>query len=202
LPAPGKPPRAERPKYIPPGVPDNAARTTYSYSTSQKVYRYEWPDATNPKGRAKTYRQIHIDPNGEEIWNKGDARWLAYRIGEVIELLKTVPDGEPIIILIVEGEPNVELARLHGIAALTLQGSEWNHPEIQIMLEALRATGKNVSIAILRDNDDTGIKKAQEVWLVARPYQIPLHSHRPARHSSRHPRSWGYQRDFRRARAG
>jgi hypothetical protein len=173
LPAPGKPPRAERPKYIPPGVPHNAARTTYSYSSSQKVYRYEWPDATNPKGHAKTYRQIHIDPNGEEIWNKGDARWLAYRIGEVIELLKTVPDGEPIIILIVEGEPNVELARLHGIAALTLQGSEWNHPEIQIMLEALRATGKNVSIAILRDNDDTGIKKAQEVWLVARHIQFP-----------------------------
>ena len=173
LPAPGKPPRAERPKYIPPGVPDNAARTTYSYSTSQKVYRYEWPDATNPKGHAKTYRQIHIDPNGEEIWNKGDARWLAYRIGEVIELLKTVPDGEPIIILIVEGEPNVELARLHGIAALTLQGSEWNHPEIQIMLEALRATGKNVSIAILRDNDDTGIKKGQGVWLVARHIKFP-----------------------------
>jgi len=173
LPAPGKPPRAERPKYIPPGVPDNAARTTYSYSTSQKVYRYEWPDATNPKGRAKTYRQIHIDPNAEEIWNKGDARWLAYRIGEVIELLKTVPDGEPIIILMLEGEPNVELARLHGIAALTLQGSEWSHPEIQIMLEALRATGKNVSIAILRDNDDTGIKKGKGVWLVARHIKFP-----------------------------
>ena len=174
LPAPGKPPRAERPNYIPPGVPHNAARTTYSYSSSQKVFRYEWPDATNPKGRAKTYRQIHIDPNGEEIWNKGDARWLAYRIGEVIELLKTVPDGEPIIILIVEGEPNVELARLHGIAALTLQGSEWNHPEIQIMLETLRATGKNVSIAKLRDNDDTGIKKSKGVWLVARHIKFPF----------------------------
>jgi hypothetical protein len=173
LPAPGKPPRAERPTYIPPGVPDNAARTTYSYSSSQKVFRYEWPDATNRKGHDKTYRQIHIDPNGKEIWNKGDARWLAYRIGEVIELLKTVPDGEPIIILIVEGEPNVELARLHGIAALTLQGSEWNHPEIQIMLETLRATGKNVSIAILRDNDDTGIKKGQGVWLVARHIKFP-----------------------------
>ena len=173
LPAPGKPPRAERPKYIPPGVPDNAARTTYSYSSSQKVYRYEWPDATNPKGRAKTYRQIHIDPNGKEIWNKGDAPWLAYRIGEVIELLKTVPDGEPIIILMLEGEPNVELARLHGIAALTLQGSEWNHPEIQIMLETLRTTGKNVSIAILRDNDDTGIKKGKGVWLVARHMKFP-----------------------------
>jgi RecA-family ATPase len=173
LPAPGKPPRAERPTYIPPGVPHNAARIIYNYSSSQKVFRYEWPDATNPKGHDKTYRQIHIDPNGKEIWNKGDARWLAYRIGEVIELLKTVPDGEPIIILIVEGEPNVELARLHGIAALTLQGSEWNHPEIQIMLATLRATGKNVSIAILRDNDDTGIKKGKGVWLVARHIKFP-----------------------------
>lgn len=173
LPAPGKPPRAERPNYIPPGVPDNAARTTYRYSSSQKVYRYEWPDPTNPKGHAKTYRQIHIDPNGKDIWNKGDARWLAYRIGEVIELLKTVPDGEPIIILVLEGEPNVELARLHGIAALTLQGSEWNHPEIQTMLETLRATGKNVSIAILRDNDDTGLNKGKGVWLVARHIKLP-----------------------------
>ncbi|CAA9316109.1 hypothetical protein AVDCRST_MAG84-1071, partial [uncultured Microcoleus sp.] len=173
LPAPGKPPRAERPNYIPPGVPHNAARTTYSYSSSQKVFRYEWPDATNPKGHDKTYRQIHLDPNGKEIWNKGDARWLAYRIGEIIELLKTVPDGEPIIILMLEGEPNVELARLHGIAALTLQGSEWSHPEIQVMLEALRATGKNVSIAMLRDNDDTGIKKGKGVWLVARHIKFP-----------------------------
>src|SRR4028119_1065313 len=174
LPAPGKPPRAERPKYIPPGVPDNAARTTYSYSTSQKVYRYEWPDATNPKGHAKTYRQIHIDPNGKDIWNKGDAPWPAYRIDEVIELLKTVPDGEPILILMPEGEHNVDIARSIGIAGLTLQGSEWSDREIQKMLETLRATGKNVSIAKLRDNDDTGIKKGKGVWLVARHIKFPF----------------------------
>ena len=171
--APGTPPHPERPKYFPPGVPLNATQITYSYSSSQKVRRFEWPDATNMKGRDKTYRQIHIDPNGNEIWNKGDARWPAYLINEIVELLKSIPDGEPIIILIVEGEPNVELARLHGIAALTLQGSNWSHPEIQIMLETLRATGKNVSIAMLRDNDDAGMKKAQEVSLVARHIQFP-----------------------------
>src|SRR4028118_1329882 len=172
LPAPGISPCASLPKYFPQGVPDNAAQITYSYSSTQKVLRFEW-QADNAKGRDKTYRQIHTDFNGKEVWSKGDARWPAYLINEIVELLKSIPDGEPIIILIVEGEPNVELARLHGIAALTLQGSEWNHPEIQIMLEALRATGKNVSIAILRDNDDTGIKKAQEVWLVARHIQFP-----------------------------
>jgi len=41
------------------------------------------------------------------------------------------------------------------------------------MLETLRATGKNVSVAMLRDNDDAGIKKGQEVWLVARHIQFP-----------------------------
>ena len=173
LPAPGKPPRAERPKYIPPGVPHNAARTTYSYSSSQKVFRYEWPDATNPKGHAKTYRQIHIDPNGKEIWNKGDAPWSAYRMDEVIELLKTVPDSEPIIIPMPEGEHNVEIARSIGIAGLTLQGSEWSDRETLKMLEALRATGKNVSIGVLRDNDDTGTQKSKGVWLVARHIKFP-----------------------------
>src|SRR4028118_2260897 len=41
------------------------------------------------------------------------------------------------------------------------------------MLEALRATGKNVSIGVLHDNDDTGIKKGKGVWLVARHIQFP-----------------------------
>ena len=172
LPAPGKQPRPERPRYFPKGVPSNAAQITYSYTNAQKVLRFEWK-ADNAKGREKTYRQVHTDFNGKEIWTKGDARWPAYKIAEVVETLKSVPDGEPITILVVEGEPNVELARLHGIAALTLQGSNWSHPEIQIMLETLRATGKNVSIAVLRDNDDAGIKKGQEVWLVARHIQFP-----------------------------
>lgn len=172
LPAPGKLPRAERPKYFPQGVPHNAAQITYSYSSTQKVLRFEW-QADNAKGRDKTYRQVHTDFNGKEVWSKGDARWPAYLINEIVELLKTIPDGEPVIILIVEGEPNVELARLHGIAALTLQGSNWSHPEIQTMLETLRATGKNVSVAMLRDNDDAGIKKGQGVWLVARHIQFP-----------------------------
>src|SRR4028119_1444669 len=165
LPAPGKPPRASLPKYFPQGVPHNAAQITYSYSSTQKVLRFEWSAPNTPKGRDKTYRQVHIDPNGKEVWSKGDARWPAYRIDEVVELLKTVPDGEPIIIFLVEGEPNVELARGIGIAALSLQGSNWSDLEAQKMLETLRATGKNVSIAILRDNDDAGIKKGKGVWL-------------------------------------
>jgi hypothetical protein len=173
LPTPGQSPQPEQLKDAPRRVPRNALQTTYEYSPTQKVVRYEWPDATNPKGRDKTYSQFHIDPDGKKDWTKGDAPWPAYRIDEVVELLKTVPNGEPIIILMPEGEPNVELARSISVAGLTLQGSNWSDRETQKMLEALRATGKNVSIAVIRDNDDTGIKKGQGVWFVARHIQFP-----------------------------
>lgn len=173
LPAPGQSPRAERPRYFPQDVPSNATQTPYIYSNTQKVLRFEWPDATNPKGHIKTYRQVHTDFNGKQIWSKGDIRWPAYQINEVIKALATIPDGVPVAVLMLEGEPNVHLANNHSIAALTLQGSNWSHPEIVMMLEKLRATGKNVVLAKLRDNDDAGIKKGNEVWLVARHIQFP-----------------------------
>ena len=173
LPAPGQSPQPEQLKDSPRRVPCNALQTTYEYSPTQKVVRYEWSDPTNPKGRDKTYSQFHIDPDGKKVWTKGDAPWPAYRIDEVVELLKTVPNGEPILILMPEGEPNVELARSISVAGLTLQGSNWSDREIQKMLETLRATGKNVSIGVIRDNDDTGIKKGKGVWLVARHIQFP-----------------------------
>jgi len=174
LPAPGQWPQPEQlAKDAPKRIRRDAVQITYEYSPTQGVVRYQWQDKTNPKGRDKTFSQFHIDPDGEKVWTKGDAPWSAYRIDEVVELLKTVPDGEPIVILTLEGEDNVEIARRINVAALTLQGSNWSDPEIQKMLEALRATGKNVSIAKLRDNDNRGIEKGQSVSLVARHIQFP-----------------------------
>jgi predicted P-loop ATPase len=174
LPAPGESPQPEQlAKDTPKDIPQNALQTIYDYSDNQKVVRYEWPDPTKPKGYDKTYRQFHLDPNGKKIWKKGDARWQAYRIDEVVEVLKTVPDGEPIVVLMPEGEKNVELARSIRVASVTLQGSNWSDSEIQKMLETLRATGKNVILGVLHDNDDTGIKKGKGVWLVARHIQFP-----------------------------
>jgi len=174
LPAPGQSPQPEQlAKDAPKRIRRDAVQITYEYSPTQGVVRYQWPDATNPKGRDKTFSQFHIDADGKKVWTKGDAPWPAYRIGEVIELLKTVPDSEPVVIPILEGEDNVEIARGIRLAALTLQGSNWSDPEIQKMLEALRATGKNVSIAVIGDNDETGIKKGKAVWLVARHLQFP-----------------------------
>jgi putative DNA primase/helicase len=174
LPAPGESPQPEPlAKDAPKEIPRNAVQTTYDYSANQKVVRYEWSDPTNPKGYDKTYRQFHLDPTGKKVWKKGEARWPAYQIDEVVEVLKTVPDGEPIVVLMPEGEKNVELARSIRVASVTLQGSNWSDPEIQKMLETLRATDKNVILGVLRDNDDTGIKKSKGVWLVARHIQFP-----------------------------
>jgi putative DNA primase/helicase len=174
LPAPGQPPQPEQlAKDALRDIPRNALQTAYAYSDNQKVVRYEWPDPTKTKGYDKTYRQFHLDPNGKKVWKKGDAPWSAYRIDEVVEVLETVPNGEPIVILMPEGEKNVEIARSIRVAAVTLQGSNWGHVEIQKMLEALRATGKNVILGVLRDNDDTGIKKSQGIWLAACQIQFP-----------------------------
>src|SRR4028118_1382689 len=174
LPAPGQSPQPEQlAKDAPKRIRRDAVQITYEYSPTQSVVRYQWLDETNPKGRDKTFSQFHIDPDGKKVWTKGDSPWPAYRIGEVVELLKTIPDGEPVVIPMLEGEDNVEIARRIRLAALTLQGSNWGEPEIQKMLEALQATGKNVSIAIIGDNDDTGIKKGKSVWLVARHIQFP-----------------------------
>jgi len=174
LPAPGQSPQPEQlAKDAPKRIRRDAVQITYEYSPTQGVVRYQWQDETNSKGRDKTFSQFHIDPDGKKVWTKGDGPWPAYRIDEVVELLKTIPDGEPVVIPMLEGENNVEIARGIRLAALTLQGSNWGDSEIQKMLEALQATGKNVSIAVIGDNDETGIKKGKAVWLVARHLQFP-----------------------------
>ena len=173
LPAPQRGPEPQKPTYIPEGVSASAVLITYSYSDTQQVHRFEWPDPNEPKGHNKTYRQSHINSDGKLEPNKGGVAWLAYRIEEVVETLKGVPDDEPVAVLMLEGEPNVELGRFHSIAALTLQGSSWDEAEITRAVEALQATGKNIVLANLRDNDSTGIKKADLIQSVCDRLQFP-----------------------------
>ena len=144
----------------------------YPYSKDQTVYRIEWPDESNPKGHDKTYRQSH-NSNGERIWKRGDKTWPAYRIDEIVETLEDVGINEAVAVLGLEGEPNVELARSHSIVSLTFQGSKWNEAEVVAIVEALRATGKNVTLIVLRDNDVTGIKKAKLIKSVCSRLQFP-----------------------------
>jgi hypothetical protein len=162
LPAPGVSPQPEPLKHFLKEVPRTAEQIVYSYSEKQKVVRFQWPDETKPKGRDKTYRQLHIDKTGKEIWKKGDDKWLPYRLNEVLETLKSAPEGAKAILL-PEGESSVELVRGIGIAALTLQGNTWNDAEIKGMVYSLGATGKEIVLVKFRDNDQPGITKAAKV---------------------------------------
>jgi hypothetical protein len=163
LAAPGQPPRAERPKYCPKGVPSNATQITYKYSDTQEVLRFEWPDPKEPKGRDKTYRQTHIDSTGKKIWNEGTAKWQPYRIDEVLEVLKSVSNDEVIAVPFLEGEPAVEYARSIALAAITLRGNTWNDAQVERVVEALRSSGKNIVLVKIRDNDVPGETKGAKV---------------------------------------
>jgi hypothetical protein len=160
-------------KNKPPARYELLKETAYSYAPAGIVYRIEWSDECNPKGRDKTYRQSHLGADGKRLWKKGDKVWPAYRINEVVELLKDIPDSEPVAVLMLEGEPNVEIARSHGIAALTLQGSNWNDAEVARAVEALRATGKNITLVKLHDNDSTGVKKGTQAKSACDRLQFP-----------------------------
>lgn len=144
----------------------------YSYGDAKVVYRIEWPDCANDKGHEKTYRQSHIADN-KQVWKKGDDFWPAYRIDEIVATLDDVGINEAVAVLGLEGEPNVELARSNGLVSLTFQGSSWTEDQIIALIESLRATGKNVTLVILRDNDTTGIKKADLIKSVCDRLQFP-----------------------------
>ena len=173
LPAPGTSPQPELLKHFLKDVPRTAEQITYSYGEKQKVLRFQWKDATKPKGRDKTYRQTYIDKAGKRIWKKGTDRWLPYRLSEILETLKGIPDGVAVAVLLQEGEPSVELARGIGLASLTLVGNTWNDAEIEAMITALRASGKNIVLVKLRDNDQPGVTKAAKVQEVCNRLNFP-----------------------------
>ena len=143
----------------------------YSYGDDKTVYRAEWADETSAKGYRKTYRQSHID-DGLLKWEKGKAVWDAYRIDEVLGILDNAPINEPVVPLMVEGEPNVELARSHGMAAITLQGSNWTEEQIKAVVKELQRLNCR-ALPYLYDNDDIGRAKANKIKAVCSRLQFP-----------------------------
>ena len=137
----------------------------YSYSPNQRVTRYEWPDATEPKGYDKTFTQSYRDKSGEWQPNKGNDPWPAYRKDEVI-----AAKGWP---LIVEGEEATDTARCElGLKTITFQGSNWSEGAIAQVLVPLKQAGCP-GIVILPDNDETGEGKGQKVLSVAAKIGLP-----------------------------
>jgi hypothetical protein len=130
----------------------------YQYGPDLRVVRYEKDDPTKPKGREKTFRQWH-QSEGRWVMGKGDRPWPAYRIDEAIAGAKA--DRTKNAILLVEGEQCVDRLRdLAGLAAITLQGSEWRNPAP--LVDRLSEIKDSVLI-IWPDNDTTGGNKAKSI---------------------------------------
>ena len=142
------------------GVPATATETKYWYSSTQWVSRFNWQDASKPKGRDKTFRQGHILTTGKIKWTKGKQRWKAYKLDEAIAHSKDK------WLIGVEEEKCVEALRGIGLAAITWQGSNWKQQEMEIDLAELKEAGA-VGLAYIPDNDAAGMNKAQAVQLAA-----------------------------------
>jgi putative DNA primase/helicase len=140
------------------GIPGHALETTYQYSPTQWIDRYEWADTSKEKGYDKSFRQWHRLPDGTPEMKKGDQPWGAYRLDEAIAAAKSVA-GTPAL-LQHEGEGCVEVGRSHGLAGITFQGSGWDKKTIT--REYQRAIEAGIGLIVfLHDPDDTGLKKLQ-----------------------------------------
>jgi putative DNA primase/helicase len=138
------------------GIPGHALETTYQYSPTQWIDRYEWADTSKEKGYDKSFRQWHCLPDGTPEMRKGDEPWGAYRIDEAIAAAKSVT-GTPAL-LQHEGEGCVEVGRSHGLAGITFQGSGWDKKTITPEYQLIKDSGIGL-IIFLHDADDTGLKK-------------------------------------------
>ncbi|WP_392476917.1 DUF5906 domain-containing protein [Nostoc sp. C110] len=140
------------------GIPGHALETTYQYSLTQWIDRYQWVDASKEKGYDKSFRQWHRLPDGTPEMKKGDKPWGAYRLDEAIAAAKSVA-GTPAL-LQHEGEGCVEVGRSHGLAGITFQGSGWDKKTITPEYQRAKQEGIGL-IVFLHDPDDTGLKKLQ-----------------------------------------
>jgi len=135
----------------------------YQYGPDLRVVRYERDDPAKPKGREKTFRQWH-QSEGRWVMGKGDRPWPAYRIDEAIAGAQS--DRTKNAIVVVEGEQCVDCLRDRaGLAAITLQGSDWKgtaalaeRTAVKALTERLASEG--LMAIVIPDNDRTGHSKA------------------------------------------
>ncbi len=125
----------------------------YQYSNTQFVYRLEYEEGGE---RKKTFRQVHLNDDGQIIPTKGDLPWPAY-------LLKAIADHIYVrdYLLAAEGEGCVEAILKLKLACTTLQGSNWN-PQGLIdsgLLSTLLE--KESGLIYFVDNDEEGRKKGK-----------------------------------------
>ncbi|NJO65600.1 MAG: heavy metal transporter [Richelia sp. RM2_1_2] len=145
----------------PRGAVGEVEQTIYHYSADQWVIRYQWADASKPKGYAKTFRQFHKNADGSIESNKGSQKWKPYRLDEVLAHILALGVEVPAV-LWGEGEKCVEIARLSGILSTTLQGSNWSVQRIAEGLQPIRDASPQCVQVFIADGDETGQKKGEK----------------------------------------
>lgn len=143
----------------PRGAVGEVKQTIYHYSADQWVIRYQWADASKPKGYAKTFRQFHKNADGSIECKKGSSPWKPYRLSEVLAHMSGV---EVPAVLWGEGEKCVEIARKEGILSITLQGSNWSVKAIKEGLQPIRDASPQCIQVFITDGDETGEKKGEK----------------------------------------
>ncbi|MGL4375163.1 MAG: phage/plasmid primase, P4 family [Microcoleaceae cyanobacterium] len=125
----------------------------YPYSDTQRIIRYEW--MSEGKEKADKYFQYScVNPeNNQWAYKKGVGIW-AYKLDEVVRLSSN-PSSQ--IILHLEGEKSVEIARQNGISAFSLRGSDKDKKT------ALSLLPKDSAIVFLLDNDTSGKKQGENL---------------------------------------
>jgi len=157
-------PSIQSPPFIPNGIPDDAIGICYDYGQGRSSWRIQWNDENNPKGYSKTFRQCSIDADGAPQWTKGDTVWPAYRESEALAAINSQQNPDVIsVLLFLEGEGCVEIARNIGLVAITLSGGAWSHNEILDIISRIKNNNNNIVIAMLPDNDKAGESKSKAI---------------------------------------
>lgn len=144
-------------------TPAGDASHVYTYVDEDGQPLFEVLRVPQPNGK-KTFRQRHWDAEEQKwAWNLQGVRRVIYRLPEII---RAIADGEEV--LIVEGEKDVETARLAGHVATTVPmgAGKW--------LDEFSPLFAHGAVALVADADDAGRKHMRQVAdsLIAQDCQV------------------------------
>lgn len=178
-----------------PKLSGNQKIIVYDYDKSHRVTRIETRDETKEKGYSKKIIPSILSNEGQWINTTGGQSWIPYGLEyfkaikeQLVEYDKDdIEENHPIVygyvnvnklrehcVIGVEGEKCVDaVINAWGLAAFTVQGSQWNEKNLDYAMNYLRENQVK-GIIYIPDNDESGQKKADAMFKAANRNQIPF----------------------------
>lgn len=144
---------------------------TYPYcdANGDPIFFVERRERDEDEKREKTFRQYRLDERGQKIWNLEGVARVPYRL---TELHAAIDSGE--VVLVVEGEKDVDNLRALGFAATTNAGGvawHWNDDFVECFRDAC--------VIVIADNDEVGRTaartRAQKLLGIAKDVRLLEH---------------------------